>query len=1075
MFTPAYRHKFEQLYSKMYRSSIAPKSSSLLRTYASIFAMRKCNSSSLADTIQLIYKTYAGYNYGLSKEHEYHILSNFPEITQQFMDLSLHDFLKYVVPDIVCEPDRLFEYRSSLDMDDAQLIHHILRIRHIFYIEAEDPSIFKTDGELVKLDVEDKLYHFYCRHEKRYPLCKKDFLMLYQSINSFKLDPDYLSPRVMLGSSRKHLEAAINILYDQLELSTSQCYEVITAFWTKQKQAKDLVEMIPPNQFSSNKSEDSRRRLFAKAIEHIAHIIPLEAACTVSTRKKQSNIDSKRHTESLVTTNDVTLECSLIYNVFSSSVTPGCEENIAIFFPSVSFVRHVLHDETFRDHRITFILGDANIADILTFHAKDETSAPHISPLFEFVSYKNWLRQQSKSRKFYAHILLFGSGFTYEQREEIYPEILCTCESNAVMHVLEASESIENKSNFFFNNPLLSTTKIALIPQGINNSTTPKRKILIACHINSAKETPQKNAATVAELFAYTLNTTLSGQAISPMLKEPMRIDASDFDSRKNTLRHIYAQELINRRSSGRARIASVPYDFTPDIQIWCSKTYPQNNRNRPRLEAYICEPVPESDQTSKATGRGKIIQCTKKHTTKIHDEDIVRWLEEEYPLDKIVKRTSAKSEKPTETNSVLSIREEVSIRYRECLKGKNIAFKTLWYLHPNLEDCYSKASYQMLSEMITTAIGQKRVGDLSAEECERLLINVYPDLSHDELWARFTIISTAIDMAIAYGYCEINDLRESLRQAKRRDKLFAQVRRALTKTHFLKNEFQQAYSFCMGKLSGGETGYLGILIRLMTGLESSIVCALRWSDIIYRPDFDLYSFIITRQVDNEGNITGFRDAEDYLCFPISKNLLQILLQFKENVGRLREDDCIVGTYLPGAIRKNITPKVLNELTRTMITAIGISAHKVLLPDPNLGHRETDLNKYHGDFVRKNFRFWAIHSGKMNADELAYLLRNKPHTTLGTFYCDFLNDASQLILQVKLNRMETALYDRENQKPQVYHTIAQQYYREFSANTSSGKIITVEITAPSYTEGSIRISTPYGLCSESAIWDEGEE
>lgn len=1078
MFTPAYRHKFEQLYSQMYRSSGAPKSSSLLRTYAAIFSIKKCKSQSLEDTIKLIHKTYGRYSYVLFKERDYHILSNSPEITQQFVDLSLYEFLKYVVPDIVCEPDRLRDYRSSLDMDDAQLVHHILRIRHIFYLEAEDPSIFKTDNALNKLDVEDKLYRFYCRHETRHPLCKIDFLKLYESINSFKLDADYLSPRLMMGRSRKHMEATLNLLFDQLQLSTAQCYETIYAFWVLKKQAKNLVEMITPSQFASDKSEESRRKLFSEALNHMAYVTPLEMVCAVSTRKKQSSVNTKRHTESLVPTNDVTLECSLIHTVFSSSIPPKCEDNIAIFFPSAGFVRNIFHDETHCDHRISFIFGDNNIADVLTFHAEDGTAAPHISPNFEFFGYKKWLQQKNKSDKKYTHVLLFGSNFTYEQREEIYPEILTVCEPNAVMHVLEASESIENKSNFFCNNPLLYTPKIALIPQGINNSTTPRRKVLIACRVRKAGEKCEENTATIAKLFAYTLNTTLSTQAISPMLKEPVMIDTSDFDSRKNTLRHIYTQELINRRSSGRSRIASVPYDFTPDIQIWCSKTYPQNNRNRPRLEAYICEPLREDNLNSGAARRGKIIQCTKKHTTKIYDEDIIHWLEWEYPLDIIVKRTSVKSKTSADANAntVVSIREEISRRYCEFLKGKNIALKTLWYLYPNLEDAYSKASYQILCEMMTTAIGQKRVGDLSAEECERLLISVYPDLSHDEMWARFAIISTAIDMAVTYGYCETNDLRQALRQARRKDKLFTQVRRALAKTHFLKKEFQQAYNFCMDKLSEGNVGYLGVLIRLITGLESSIVCALRWSDMIYRPDFDFYSFIIMRQVDNDGNIIGFRDAEDYLCFPISKNLLHILLQCKEKAGRIREEDCIVGTHLPGAIRKSITPKVLNELTRTMITAIGISERKVLLTDPDLGHRETDLNKYHGDFVRENFRFWAIHSGKMNPDELAYLLRNKPHTTLGTFYCDFLNDASQLMLQIKLNRIETALYDGESQKSKVYHTVAQQpYYREFSANPAFRKTISLEVTAPTHFEGSVRLSTTYGLCSESAILNEGEE
>lgn len=92
-----------------------------------------------------------------------------------------------------------------------------------------------------------------------------------------------------------------------------------------------------------------------------------------------------------------------------------------------------------------------------------------------------------------------------------------------------------------------------------------------------------------------------------------------------------------------------------------------------------------------------------------------------------------------------------------------------------------------------------------------------------------------------------------------------------------------------------------------------------------------------------------------------------------------------------------------------MITGIGINERKVILPDADVGYRETDLNKYQGDIIRENFRYWAVQSGRLNADELSYLLRTKANTTLGCFYCDFLNEASQLIMHMKLSRWESSV------------------------------------------------------------------
>lgn len=1072
MFTPSLRKEYESLYEQITGLGMPVKSSSLLQTYATILAIINTPASSSEDAYRIVRTMYSGYELALCSKIKPPFPSTFSEIAEQYLQLSLLDFLLYVVPDLVCEPERLMRYQACATFSDTvHLVHHIIRIKHNTYLELEQSDYFKNSSPGASPDIDDRLYQFYTQNEQNYPLSKKDFLQLYRAINMFTLDQNYLSPK-LIGVKDKDLSILMDILFDQLQLTRAQCFQLIHNFFCLNRQSDYFVSELQTYNFTPFNSNE-RSKLLQKALRIIAKVSPLEAICAISIRKKQGSVNTSNRTESLVLPNDVTLESSLIYSAFFSSIAPNFKSNIAIVFPSLCFIRRILHDPRHTDQRISFIIEDSNAAGALAYQASDITYAPRIGTNITFLSYSDWKNQKHNSTEKYSNVLLFGSGLSYVQREEIYPNIFECCCTGATMCVLESSESIENKRNFFFDNPLVSHMRIALIPQGINNSTAPKRKALLLCSIQNNSSSPGNTIGKAVRLFAYTLNTTLGTQAISPMLAKPITFDVLDPCSRSVTLRQLYLKELLNRKSSGRTRNASFPYEFTPDIQIWCSKTYPKNNAARPRLEAYICKPAPDKRLNSGYRERGSAIDSTKKHTTKIPDADVLKWLEEEYPYSVIIHRSQSNTEGQalSSVDKVTSIRDEITNHYVQHLQGKNIALKTFWYLYQDLADSYSKSAYQIFEEMVHTAIGQQRICDMTAEECEKILIATYPDLSDTDLWKRFAIISTALDKAVEYGYCQENDLRTALRHTTKMDQLFSQVRRALTKTHFTKAELQQAYRFCINKLSCGESEYLGVLIRMMTGLESSIVCALRWSDLMHHPEYDFYSFVITRQIGKDGAIIGFHDAEDYLCFPISKQLQAILSSFRKRIRTSDDTTTIVSTPFTDAQNsKTITPQLINMCAKEMITSIGISEHKVILPGADDEFRETDLNKYYGDFIRENFRYWSVKSSKLTADELAYLLRIKSPTTLGRFYCDFLNEASQLILYLKLCRWESDLIGVEPPISKISNaTINSHFHRMIPANISHRTSIMLEITADASAKGTIMIDSPYGLSSETTL------
>ena len=254
---------------------------------------------------------------------------------------------------------------------------------------------------------------------------------------------------------------------------------------------------------------------------------------------------------------------------------------------------------------------------------------------------------------------------------------------------------------------------------------------------------------------------------------------------------------------------------------------------------------------------------------------------------------------------------------------------------------------------------------------------------------------------------------------------MFSQVRSALTKKHFTEAELLQAYHIIKEKLDNGHTEYLGVMIRLLTGLESNTVCALKWKDIVKVQEYAFNKIVVTRQVTNDGKeVKGFDSLEDYLCFPCSL-LLQKFLNAQSTKAKRVVPDWANFVDLPIVTTAEILqsnknkysafpPSSLDRLCKEVISLLGIPDHIIEIPDQEKGTKETNLSHYGGDFFRENFRYWALNKAKFTIDEVLYLIGNKPETTCGIFYCDYLNDASQLVMYTKMLRLDTLFADSKD-------------------------------------------------------------
>ncbi|WP_458407291.1 hypothetical protein [Anaerotignum sp.] len=1023
MFSNPYRNVLIKSLSNILKPETNIKSSTLLQAFATFKAIKEIDSGNFFSTYKTIFSEKPACYFLSRFSHENCKLNSdtFTETIDLFACLSPSEFFRFIISDIVSNPIKATTILHDKFSDNILLFaHHIIQVNRVTYSAKES-------GSESHEDVLDRLYYTYTNVESfaEIRLTKSDFLELYGALYLHPLDPDELKIRLM-KSERKKLASAMDILANQLELPREEQVDIMCRFYVENEQPHELIKHCSTYNFTKNKDINERKKLLHKALLNLAVVSPLDTLCAISVHKKSG---ANHLSETPFIPNDITLENGLIYTLFTSHslFNPLEEKEVLIFFPTPFFIRKWLSDPVAKQQKTTFIMNNPRIKDLIVYHYTKGTYTASPGKNITFLDYEQWQKRMETIQLSNANILLFASGMSLHSQSQWFNFLKQSSYTSVDVCALISSYEFEQALSPFsaeLDDPHVHISTVVTIPQGINNSTSPRRKIFLRCSFNNE---PLYTSNT--KIQAFTLNTDLKTQALSKMLDAPVEVKQHDLVGLYDSVRKLYQKELMERKATGRKKVSAFPYEFTPDITIWCSKTYPQNNKSRPRLEAYICTPAAPKRAETGFLDRGKTIPKTKKHTTKVSEDNILNWLEYEYPFSVMQARYSTKELSNINADTYdlkpsLSIREEIIEHYGPYLSGKNIALKTLWYLHPDMEHLYSAKDYKIFEEIACSEIGFVDVEDITPEFCEFLFPIYFPEDSREDLLHKLTILSVALDKAISSAYCEKNLLRPIVQDIRVRNKLFAQVRNALTKKHFTQTELLRAYEVIEDKFNEGQLEYLGVMIRLLTGLESNIVCALKWKDIIKVPEYSFNKIVVTRQVTNDGkDVKGFDSLEDYLCFPCSL-LLQQFLDAQFSVVKQTLPDWVNFGDLPvvttqETLRNNkgrysaFSPFNLERMSREVISLVGIPDHIIEIPDKEKGTKETNLNHYGGDFFRENFRYWALNKAKLTIDEVLYLIGNKPETTFGIFYCDYLNDASQLLMFVKLLRLDTLFAHRK--------------------------------------------------------------
>lgn len=279
---------------------------------------------------------------------------------------------------------------------------------------------------------------------------------------------------------------------------------------------------------------------------------------------------------------------------------------------------------------------------------------------------------------------------------------------------------------------------------------------------------------------------------------------------------------------------------------------------------------------------------------------------------------------------------------------------------------------------------------------------------------ALFSGLNKLFKSAVEYGFVKENPFYKAELNNRRWNRIFSSIR-ALAKKTFSDNEFILFFEIVKAKVDHCDSAAFSALISLMTGLESNIVCSLKWKDVVVS-DYGHLMLEVYKQISSDGNTeSAFEDMNDYRIVPLDRILARMLSSKKElaKAKLAGSGTSINDVYVVRSVEsewKNMTqclpPKEVSAFISDIIKRkMGIKEDLVSIPTEDNGTKDTDLSVYSGNFLRENFRFHAETKCSLTEDELCYLLGNDRATTMGCHYIDFENQEVLLALKVKLDRL----------------------------------------------------------------------
>lgn len=799
-------------------------------------------------------------------------------------------------------------------------------------------------------------------------LTKNEFKKVFQYVNLYCFDPSWAIKDPLMKVS-KNVNGILEILNVYLRDFKADQLKLISKIYSHES-IISILQSYEKNRFSKLDEEEIR-----KQINRIQKLLlkenPLDILCGIDL----GQISPSNH--HLYRTNNIAVENNFLYNLFQNKTKSkiNSSRNNIVIGASPFFIKKWISSRAVDELPTTFVVHDDYI-NLLNLHFNNPNYSGKITNRVRGISLSEFI-SNIQAEILSANVLVIDNPMINNHMAAIESVSLKDSGCSSYFEYTGDSRMIEVIGSNLLNK---KNMRGYLMPKGLLENTRPKYKILWTAEDG---ESYNKDIE-----FARVVKINEKNDYDKVMIDYIHTFTASrSMLANGSSLRAVLYSSNSNK--SGNARKKTNSLQFSPEIDI--NYVLSDNGKNNyPRIEAYY--KAKNNNFETNNNGRKSIVKNTKKCITTVPYEDVEKWVQTVYPF--LIIRTR--------DGETISIRDRIGAVFNDykMLSDSDayqlMSFRTFWYTNPKLEERFSMKSKALLKKIAMSSIGELYIQNTTvqeySDEIEKSL------LKKSKIKELLAIISIALDYALKMGYITMNPFDEISVEEVSYEKNFATIRRNLTKKTFTSIEFSKAVEYLGGKIEEGQIEYIALLIKLCMGLESNIVCALRWRDIIYNDSLRFHQLLIYEQISSDGKTcSGFTKEETYRVLPVPSMLSYYFKVGREELGRHKtvEEDSLIFT---------INPHTLGKLSKELMVFLNIEPQIIWVPASDSSLIETDIGKFYGDIFQTNVKYWCLWAG-YTVDEISYFCGNQAATTVGRHYLDFKNDYIQYRIFRKLDRI----------------------------------------------------------------------
>lgn len=924
------------------------------------------------------------------------IPGDYEQTKKQFLEAcpDVFSFLKFVLCDVIFDYSLVEDILKDIGITRSITATELALVFPIFILPDRDNSSIENDRKLFAEIINE------LRESKLHKLVQVKHVSMFKlAMTGHCLNPEYgfsvshEKTEVVISAatdSVRIIKDDLNVtsIYDQMKICVEYYSGARTAsilFSRFERLTRDKHHTI---QFKNNRNDDKETKtILTKLISYLAKTNPqfvLESIYReTKTYRNPVTGEEKISTRRPALTE---LECGMIYDLFTKSIEKT--ETTLIVFPSPFFVRKYSTDKLINKTRTVFIVPSDAEKDLykLMFGYNKYLSRQE---QYSFVTVSDYLRNPDKQ---VSKILVFA--LTYEEHlyEGIERNLPSLCQCLCIKHkgadiitlCLNSSFKAENgfSNRFVYHGNRIQ--KILFLPNSIENEVSKKNiwfgtigkkkdnnESSAVCYKAEKKSSLILNREITVSETKYTL-------CFQQYLKEGKKPDIFTF-AKKGTIpqpTETYEQ--------------SIPFEFSEEIKIW--------------YRTYDLKKYPGKVKCSAYFADRNEVEGTRVFKTLTPDK-IEEWLSKGYAFEKIEKRKKE--------DKVTSVRENIVPIIKERFKELPVSLKTFVYVYPEFEEMLSNEEKAFLEFVAFEDPFGKLSMDIITEELYREEFEKYQDFIIDGC---YKVLDKVLQYAVEKKHLSQHPFSSSvdddtLRRSNTR--ALANVRSVLATKTFTVNQFRDFNKRVKGKIAKGDICALGVYIKALTGLETKTIAALQWDDFHRDNDFVTYSLKVYKycssSTEKEKRFALFDNNRKFRYIPCTSELAKVIRSIKPKTDK---------EFIFMKDGEQITPRAINQKFKEILEEMNLPkiAEQTTIDD------SISFSDYGGDFARENFRYYASDVAGLTADEIAYILGNKPPTTFGAHYCDYHNPASQYVLATKLNRIN-ALLEKENlfSKPKPAH------------------------------------------------------